>query len=355
MSRKVSIQTLADQLGLSKYAVSRALSGKTGVSESTRARVLELARALGYRQNTPGSASHSANTNQANAVEPPFALICMNQLNRGEPHYWQRVLSGIISGCNEQGWHHVIVSPSLDMPDKDITPEKAIAPHLDWTRCAGIIVMGAFPHTVLQTLVQTGRPMILVDHQEPLLNCDTISHDNLEAGITAARYLMSKQCRRIGLITDDGRAASFAQRKIGIELALNHFHIHKDAREEVNFQTWNVAYENGQWVDRLAAVINQLSAKERPDAWIGANDDIAMQWMHKLGQMSISVPRDCLVIGIDNVYTAATSSPPLTTVHLCKEELGQRAVEALQRRLERPGTPKETVMLSTTLIPRESA
>lgn len=353
MPRKVSIQTLADQLGLSKYAVSRALSGKPGVSESTRARVLELARALGYRQNTPGSGSHAANTNQAHATEPPFALICMNQLNRGEPHYWQRVLSGIISGCNEQGWHHVIVSPSLNMPAKDTTPEKAIAPHLDWTRCAGIIVMGAFPHTVLQTLVQTGLPMILVDHQEPLLNCDTISHDNLEAGITAARYLMSKQCRRIGLITDDGRAASFAQRKIGIELALNHFHT--EAREDVSFQAWDVAYERGEWVNKLAATIKQLPAEERPDAWIGANDDIALQWMQKLGQMSVLVPQDCLVIGIDNVYTAATSSPPLTTVHLCKEELGQRAVEALKRRIERPGTPKETVMLSTTLIPRDSA
>lgn len=353
MSRKVSIQTLADQLGLSKYAVSRALSGKTGVSESTRVRVLELARALGYRQHTPGSANQIAHTTQTGTTEPPFALICMNQLNRGEPHYWQRVLSGIISGCNEQGWHHVIVSPSLDMPNKEITPEKAIAPHLDWTSCAGIIVMGAFPHTMLQQLVQTGRPMILVDHQEPLLNCDTISHDNLEAGITVARYLMSKQCKRIGLITDDGLAASFAQRKMGMELALNHFHT--DAGEEISFRTWNVAYENGQWVDKLAATIEQLPAEERPDAWIGANDDIALQWMHKLQLMGSSVPKDCLVIGIDNVYIAAASSPPLTTVHLCKEELGQRAVEALQRRIERPGTPKETVMLSTTLIPRESA
>lgn len=353
MSRKVSIQTLADQLGLSKYAVSRALSGKTGVSESTRVRVLELARALGYRQNTPGSAGHAANSTQTHAAEPPFVLICMNQLNRGEPHYWQRVLSGIISGCNEQGWHHVIVSPSLDLPGKENTPEKAIAPHLDWTRCAGIIVMGAFPHAVLQTLVQTGRPMILVDHQEPLLNCDTISHDNLEAGITAARYLMSKHCRRIGLITDDGRAASFAQRKMGMELALNHFHT--EPSEEVSFQAWSVAYERGDWVNKLAATIEQLPPEERPDAWIGANDDIALQWMNKLQQMGLSAPKDCLVLGIDNVYTAATSSPPLTTVHLCKEELGQRAVEALQRRIKRPGTPKETVMLSTTLIPRESA
>lgn len=79
MSRKVSIQTLADQAGLSKYAVSRALSGKTGVSEATRARVLELARALGYRQSTPGTSNSSATANHADPSDPPFVLICMNQ------------------------------------------------------------------------------------------------------------------------------------------------------------------------------------------------------------------------------------------------------------------------------------
>ncbi|WP_339259252.1 LacI family DNA-binding transcriptional regulator [Paenibacillus sp. FSL R5-0713] len=353
MSRKVSIQTLADQLGLSKYAVSRALSGKTGVSEATRARVLELARALGYRQSTPGATNSSTAANHADPSDPPFVLICMNQLNRGEPHYWQRVLSGMISACNERGWHHAIVSPSLGVTDENTSPEKAIAPHLDWERCAGIIVMGAFPHTVLQRLSQTGRPIILVDHQEPLLNCDTISHDNLEAGITVARYLMSMNCRRIGLITDDGRAASFAQRKIGIELALNHFHV--DTSHTTSFREWNIPYENGEWVNQLATNIQNMPDDERPDAWIGVNDDIALQWMHQLQEMGISTPKDCLVIGIDNVHSAVTSSPPLTTVNLCKEELGQRAVEALQRRIERPGTPKETVMLSTTLIPRESA
>ncbi|PQP83043.1 hypothetical protein C0Q44_17005 [Paenibacillus sp. PCH8] len=213
--------------------------------------------------------------------------------------------------------------------------------------------MGAFPHAVLQRLAQTGRPIILVDHQEPLLNCDTISHDNQEAGITVARYLMSMECRRIGLITDDGRAASFAQRKIGIELALNHFNI--DSNRTTSFREFNISYENGEWHNQLATTIQNMSDHERPDAWIGVNDDIALQWMHKLQEMGISTPKDCLVIGIDNVHSAVTSSPPLTTVNLCKEELGHRAVEALQRRIERPGTPKETVMLSTTLIPRESA
>jgi LacI family transcriptional regulator len=138
-----------------------------------------------------------------------------------------------------------------------------------------------------------------------------------------------------------------------MELALNHFHTGQG--HAATFREWNVPYEQGEWVDQLAAEIKNLPEHERPDAWIGVNDDIALQWMNKLQEIGISTPQDCLVVGIDNVHSAATSSPPLTTVNLCKEELGQRAIEALQRRIERPGTPKETVMLATSLIPRDSA
>ena len=47
MSR-VTMQTIADHVGLSKYAVSRSLSGKGGVSETTRKRVERAAIELGY-------------------------------------------------------------------------------------------------------------------------------------------------------------------------------------------------------------------------------------------------------------------------------------------------------------------
>lgn len=356
MSRKISIQTLADQLGLSKYAVSRALGGKSGVSEETRARVLELARTLGYRQHTPGITSTpiaNAGADLHRPSSPLFALICMNQSNLSEPHYWQRVLSGMISACDERGWHHAIVSPSLSADDDRLSPEQALAPHLDWTHCAGIVVMGAFPHTVMKRLSKTGRPLILVDHHDPLLNCDTVSHDNLEAGMTAAKYLLSVRCRRIGLITDDGRATSFAQRRMGMELMVKQ----AQAQDGVTatLREWSIPYEHGDWLEQLAREFRRLPEAERPDAWVGVNDDIAMRWMRKLQDMGFSVPGDCRVLGIDNVHAAASAIPPLTTVHLCKEELGQRAIESLQRRMERPGSPRETIMLSTNLIPRDSA
>src|SRR3569623_1227883 len=55
------MQTIADQLGVSKYAVSRSLSGKAGVSERTRQTVEQLASALGY---VPPSVVASARTSQ---------------------------------------------------------------------------------------------------------------------------------------------------------------------------------------------------------------------------------------------------------------------------------------------------
>jgi LacI family transcriptional regulator len=48
-TRRLTIQDVAEAVGLSKFSVSRALSGKPGVGEATRARVLQAAHSMGYR------------------------------------------------------------------------------------------------------------------------------------------------------------------------------------------------------------------------------------------------------------------------------------------------------------------
>ncbi|CAM4017418.1 LacI family DNA-binding transcriptional regulator [Paenibacillus alkaliterrae] len=347
MPRKISIQMIADQLGLSKYAVSRALSGKSGVSQTTRERVLELARTLGYElprqeDNTFPTAAGTASS---------FVLIFINQSNQGEPYYWQRVLGGLISGCNERGWHHVIVSQTFSSsPETAQSPQEAIAPHLDWSSCLGLIVLGSHPYDALQRMARTGKPLVLVDHSEPLLACDSVNHANIEAGITVTRHLLYRQCRKIVFLGDNSRSVSFAERRIGARLAVERY-----GSKETKLFEWELSYEEGGWQDAAAERLAHLPPEERPDAWIGANDDIALQWMRKLQQMEWSIPDQCRVAGIDNVEAAALASPRLTTVNLCKEELGTRAIESLQRRIERPGSPSEKIQLSAALIPRDSA
>ena len=53
---RVTLGTIAQQMGLSKFAVSRALSGKSGVSEETRRNVEAVATKLGYVKPAPSRA-----------------------------------------------------------------------------------------------------------------------------------------------------------------------------------------------------------------------------------------------------------------------------------------------------------
>lgn len=56
---KVTLRIIAEKTGLSKYAVSRALSGKGGVSEATRARVIATAEEMGYSRPSRTSDSNT--------------------------------------------------------------------------------------------------------------------------------------------------------------------------------------------------------------------------------------------------------------------------------------------------------
>ena len=49
MAGKVTIQDIADHLGMAKSTVSKALSGATDISEKTRERILGCASEMGYQ------------------------------------------------------------------------------------------------------------------------------------------------------------------------------------------------------------------------------------------------------------------------------------------------------------------
>lgn len=347
MSRKVSIRVLAEELGLSKYAVSRALSGKSGVSEATRQRVMELAKTLGYQHRQQAPALQTGEREQASSA--PYILVCMSHAHSANAVYWQRVLNGLLRSCDELGYPTIIVSPEPEPARADQSPQQAIAPHLDWSRCGGIVVMGNLPEAVLSLIARAERPYVLVDHTDDLTSCDKVNNDNIEAGEAITRHLLSLKCRHIAMITDEAWSPSFEDRLTGARITIS-----RQPEGAVKLTEWRIRY-GAPWEQSLYERMLELGPASRPDAWIGANDDIAIRWMRKLQSEGHAIPAFTRIAGIDNVEAATLVTPSLTTVNLCKEELGQRAVEALIRRMERPGAPTETIHLSTRLIVRDSA
>jgi LacI family transcriptional regulator len=212
-------------------------------------------------------------------------------------------------------------------------------------------------------------PLVLVDHEERLLEVDAVVNDNVDAAQEVCNRLISSDCASITFIGDDQFSVSFKNRFIGCELAV------KDRQPDVNGYQRSLIKQAGpstyptehvqlskitipyfcKWKEHLQHYVRKATSTQQiPDAYICANDHIAIELMNQLAQTGLRIPQDCKVIGFDNIDIASYTNPPLTTVDLSKEMLGKRAVEVLHRRIRQPGAPHEKVMLSSRLIPRES-
>jgi len=93
---------------------------------------------------------------------------------------------------------------------------------------------------------------------------------------------------------------------------------------------------------------------ELPTAFFADNDIIAVSCIRALKDCHYHIPQDVSIVGFDDMPLAFVTSPKLTTVHVCKEELGQYAVEKLLKAIENPDRPRLTTMVNTTITKRES-
>ena len=103
----------------------------------------------------------------------------------------------------------------------------------------------------------------------------------------------------------------------------------------------------------LDAAMQFLSRRQRPTAIFAGSDLAALGVLEAARRLRISVPEQLSVVGFDNTGVAASSAPPLTTVHQPILQIGEAAVRTLFRLASGDAAPKR-VELATHLVVRES-
>ena len=93
---------------------------------------------------------------------------------------------------------------------------------------------------------------------------------------------------------------------------------------------------------------------ELPDAFICANDFIAINLISSLNRMNLRCPEDVLVMGFDDSPESRFHSPSLTTVHIHTQAMGRLAAELILGRIANPGRDFRAAYSLTELILRES-
>ncbi|MFR9708285.1 LacI family DNA-binding transcriptional regulator [Paenibacillus sp. MB22_1] len=346
--KKITMQQIADHLGVSKFVVSKALSGKGGVSEQTRERVIQAASQLGYFNQKNGYVKNVIPTGTALPApagkQSVLVLMPNIRFQNKESLYWGRLLEGISRELEAQELGMIIVSePRGDNFMSILNPDGIL----------GMIGVGQIATPFLLEVHRIGLPIVLVDHEDPLIPSDTVFANNVDGMARLTNHLIGLGHRKLHFLGNLTFSRSFRDRWIGFRSALEENGLTPQSLEDPMLELEGV--DTGAYGDVLRGWLEGQKAEGTlPTALVCGNDSIAMHACSVLSEIGLHVPGDITVSGFDNIDDAARYTPAITTINVPKENLGQRAVRKLLERLVQPDAPREKIMISVETVYRDS-
>jgi len=320
-----TIRDVAQAANVSIGTVSRALKNQPGLSGPTRARIVEIARALGY---------DSAQLRPR--IRRLTFLLHRQHNNFAASPFFSHVLHGVEDASREHG----IVPALLTAGPADDTVRQLRLHAPD-----AIAVAGFVEPEMLAALVALDRPLVLIDLWAPGLR--SVNLDNLAGAALAMQHLFAIGRRRVAFIGGSLAHYSIAQRALGYRRAFFDAGLLFDPSLEI---TLDAGLDPDTGAARAMAALLDAAHGPPPDAVFAYNDAAALAALRVCQQRGLRVPADIAIVGFDDIVLAAHATPSLTTIAVDKEALGRRGVELLLAE-----TPAATELcLPVQLIVRES-
>jgi len=321
----VTIYDVAARAGVGIATVSRAMNGSAPVAEATRARVLAAVEELGFRPSHAGT-SLAARTHAANGIVFP---------DLSGPYYAE-VLLGYEETASRLG-RSVLVLATHGRPDP-AAAVRELAGRVD-----GLVVLGrTVPDHVVVELTAFGLPVVVVARPE-VEGVDSIRADGLDAARALGEHLAGHGLRRIAFLGSPEDSPDVAERWRGVREGLGTHGI------EPTLTPCQFDEASGA---RVAAGL--LAVRDRPDALVCANDEIALGAIVAAEEIGLRVGRDIAITGWDDVMAARHARPALTTVRQPMRTLGSLAAEVLDQRITGDRTTPRHESLATDLVVRDS-
>ncbi len=331
MKRKITMQDIADKLGISKNSVSQALSGKSGVSEETRQLIEQTAKELGYVYKSKNILPKKERNICIGLIATDFAFSLKA--------FFGEIFLAIEESCMKNGITLNIQSVSQEAKEKLILPDFIREKKVD-----GIIIVSHIRTEYIKKVIATGIPTVLIDHHHPLIDADAILTNNRFAAYMATKYLIDLGHKEIAFVGNIDFSPSYYERMEGYLLALREENI----TPQKNYMFMNVIEEN-------KAVDTCIQSLERvPTGWLCVNDGYGFMVCTSLKNRGLKIPNDASVINFDNGQLSQISQPQITTMAIHLNLYGKKAVEQLLWRINNPNEPKQEILFPATLIKRES-
>lgn len=323
--RPATMVDVANLAGVSHMTVSRVLNDQRYVKPDTRKKVQEAIEALGF---VPSPAARTLVTKRSSTI----GLIAT-----GLPEFGPSSALLYFSAAARAARWSVLTA---NMVDSDPDAVRTAVEVFVRQNVEGIAVVAGHDSTA-DTITALDLSVPLVLHQAtPRDEMATIGADQYTGARNAVRHLADHGHRRVDHIGGPADAVDARERLRGWQDEL--------ADRGLDGRLLGV----GDWSPDDGHRIGTEADLDDVSAVFVANDQMALGFLHALGDRGLSVPDDVSIVGFDDIPEAAHFSPPLTTLRQPFEQIGRDMLETLLARID--GKDLVTVAAVPELIERGS-
>ncbi|MGP3982455.1 LacI family DNA-binding transcriptional regulator [Streptomyces sp. KR80] len=326
-AKRVTIADVARAAGASVATVSRVVNGVDTVDPALAERVRSAIGELGYRPSAAAQGLARGRSGTIGVLVPDLA----------NPHFSDLIKS--LSATARTGGTRVVVMDS----DEDPGAERELAEDLIRYADGLLLCAPRMPRADLAALAGRGMPLLVVNRPVPGLALHSITADFFHGALAVCGHLAQLGHRKVVFLS--GPEASWANgerlralsgaRAFGLEVST----VACGSTSDEGYAAAPAALESGA------------------TAVIAYNDFVALGVLARFCELGVRVPEDMSLTGFDEIDMARFSAPPLTTVAVPRDRLGQTAGAALGRimggdeAIEPETIPVELRVRSTTGAP----
>lgn len=330
MAGRVTISQVAEEAGVSAMTVSNVLNGRSGASDETRRRVLEVAERLGYQ----------ANLAARNLKGSRSGLIGVMALDLTS-QYGLEIIRGIadeLAGAERE----LLINATY----QDAWREQERVEFLARGLVDGVLMVApVLEDQTVELLRRKNLPCVVIDPRRLDVGLPRVTVDNYHGMRAGTQHLLDLGHRRIAYIRGESDLESTSIRFQGFRDALRLAGVEL---EDELVASCDFTYAGGF---RTAA---RLISEHRPTALVAGADLIALGAIDAARAVGLDVPSEFSVVGFDDLPQAAQSFPGLTTVRQPLHDMGQKAARALLALMDGQGLVMDHIRLPTELVVRNS-
>jgi LacI family transcriptional regulator len=327
------MKDVARVAGVSTSTVSHVINKDRFVSDAIREKVESAIKALNY---APSALARSLKINQTRTI----GMLITASTNP----FYSELVRGVERSCFERGYSLVLCNTEGDEQRMNRNLETLMQKRVD-----GLLLLCTETHQPSQEILQRypSVPTVMMDWAPFDGDSDLIQDNSLLGGDMATQYLIQKGHTHIACITGPLDKTPARLRLEGYRTAMAYAGLTIHEGDEI--------IGDFEFAGGLEAMQTLLAREVRPQAVFIGNDAMAFGAYQALYQVGLKVPQDIAIVGYDDIELARYMTPPLTTIHQPKDELGELAIDVLIHRIADPGQQQQRLQLTPVLMERGSA